>query len=436
MGDIKNYEKWEINEPVDVITGGFPCQPVSQAGQRRGKEDDRWLWDEMLGVIKKFKPTWVIGENVAGLISMGLDEVCSSLENEGYEVQPVIIPACAVNAPHRRDRVWIIAHAMQQRDRRWDNGNSGGLQSTLQVARSDCGIIGDLQPSIVTNSQSGESGEPTKQKGWKDSGRGDWKRNWVEVATRLCKFYDGIPNGLAGSLTFGETHAILGLVLQLRRINYGTPQKTRSDKALSELREALAEEDYERAIGRFRNFYSPEELQCSVHGGRDDEGESEEVGTSKEGIKAEGEGMSGVRINWDSSHSPHRQGHHQQCSCEFDDIVCELSSEMALGEWSSRAEEAEKALLDMFKTSDGIRLLHEPLQALQEIWRSVTDYEIGAFRRHYLHRDKDRVAKLRALGNAIVPQVAYEIMKAINLTKFNSIKPHGAQKRLKWTLTT
>ena len=111
LGDIKNYEEWKIDEPIGIITAGFPCQPVSQAGKRSGKEDDRWLWHETLAVVKRIKPDYFIGENVAGLITMGLDEVCASLEMEGYEVQPVIIPACAKNAPHRRDRVWIIAYS-------------------------------------------------------------------------------------------------------------------------------------------------------------------------------------------------------------------------------------------------------------------------------------------------------------------------------------
>lgn len=96
---------------VDLITGGFPCQPFSCAGQRRGAADDRHLWPEMLRVIDEAGPAWVLAENVPGIIGMELDAVLSDLENIGYACWPVVVPACAVDARHRRDRVWIVAHA-------------------------------------------------------------------------------------------------------------------------------------------------------------------------------------------------------------------------------------------------------------------------------------------------------------------------------------
>ena len=96
---------------VDIICGGYPCQPFSLAGVRRGDQDDRHLWPEMLRIIQAVRPTWVIGENVAGHISMGLDTVLSDLENQGYQARCFVIPAVAADAHHRRDRCWIIAHA-------------------------------------------------------------------------------------------------------------------------------------------------------------------------------------------------------------------------------------------------------------------------------------------------------------------------------------
>lgn len=104
------YERTGLRT-VDVISGGFPCQPFSVAGQRRGEEDDRYLWPEMLRVIQEIRPTWVVGENVAGIVSMALDTVLSDLEALGYAFQTFIIPACGVDAPHRRDRCAILAYA-------------------------------------------------------------------------------------------------------------------------------------------------------------------------------------------------------------------------------------------------------------------------------------------------------------------------------------
>ena len=107
--DIKTFDATKFRG-IDLITGGYPCQPFSQAGKRRGSEDDRHLWPEMFRVIREARPDFVLAENVAGHVSMGLDEVLSDLESEGYTTQPLIIPACAKDAKHRRDRVWIVAN--------------------------------------------------------------------------------------------------------------------------------------------------------------------------------------------------------------------------------------------------------------------------------------------------------------------------------------
>jgi DNA (cytosine-5)-methyltransferase 1 len=104
---------------IDIITGGFPCQPYSSAGKRLGKEDERHLWPEMLRCIREVKPRWVVGENVLGLVNWNgglvFNEVQADLEAEGYSVQPYVLPAVSVNAPHRRDRIWFVAHSMRQR---------------------------------------------------------------------------------------------------------------------------------------------------------------------------------------------------------------------------------------------------------------------------------------------------------------------------------
>ena len=138
--DITKTDFTEWRGKIDVLTAGFPCQPFSVAGQRKGADDDRYLWPQVVRAIHEIKPTWVVGENVAGILTMVqsgeevevgsgstlfgesdrkrvllrqeyvIETVCRDLEREGYEVRPFVIPACAVGAPHRRDRVWIIAH--------------------------------------------------------------------------------------------------------------------------------------------------------------------------------------------------------------------------------------------------------------------------------------------------------------------------------------
>lgn len=104
---------------IDIISGGFPCQPFSNSGHRKGTEDSRYLWPEMLRAIREVRPSWVVGENVSGLVNWNdglvLDTVCSDLENEGYTVLPVVLPAASVGAEHKRERIWFIAHSNSQR---------------------------------------------------------------------------------------------------------------------------------------------------------------------------------------------------------------------------------------------------------------------------------------------------------------------------------
>lgn len=117
-GDIKQFDGIPYRGTIDILTGGFPCQPFSNAGKRKGTEDNRYLWPEMLRVIREVQPLYIVGENVGGLVNwsdgMVFKQVHSDLEAQGYEVQSFILPACAIGAPHRRDRIWFIAHSSSQ----------------------------------------------------------------------------------------------------------------------------------------------------------------------------------------------------------------------------------------------------------------------------------------------------------------------------------
>jgi len=158
--DLKTLDCTQL-PAVDLICGGYPCQPFSLAGKRRGAEDDRHLWPHLFAVVSALRPAWCLFENVAGHISMGLDAVLSDLERGGYAAQPLVIPACAVDAPHRRDRVWVIANARQ-------------------VGREGCSegkVFGksDVQVESVRGSSA-------------------WSRGWDLSTPRVCRAADGISS--------------------------------------------------------------------------------------------------------------------------------------------------------------------------------------------------------------------------------------------------
>jgi DNA (cytosine-5)-methyltransferase 1 len=236
-GDITTYHG-TLHE-ADIITGGFPCQPFSTAGKREGTNDSRYLWPEMLRVIREVQPTYVIGENVAGIYSMDngsvFEQVCTDMENEGYAVQPFRIPACATGAPHRRDRWWFcaaknsdisgdgrvqtIANANQSNDRRHNNnrrlqgpsktnerkeqreerdhtkrkrggaGFGNGIKTAANANQKR--LEGRLRPGNDTPKTEGRGASAHRGVRHQHSvpGEGDW----YEVAARLCRMDDGLP---------------------------------------------------------------------------------------------------------------------------------------------------------------------------------------------------------------------------------------------------
>jgi DNA (cytosine-5)-methyltransferase 1 len=177
-GDIKQLRGCDL-EPVDLICGGWPCQPFSTAGKCRGKEDDRYLWPEMFRVIQEVKPRWIVGENVANFANMELEQALSDLENAGYEIAPpFIIPACSLGADHVRKRIWIVAHANPFRR----CGRNCSTDLLFKVSRK-------AAPKRGTNGSIFEMDEGSC---------GKFFSQWSPWAhqPRMVRVVDGIPNGL------------------------------------------------------------------------------------------------------------------------------------------------------------------------------------------------------------------------------------------------
>jgi len=185
-----DFSQWKGR--IDVLTGGFPCQPFSIAGKRKGADDNRYLWPHMLRAIREIRPTWVIGENVAGILTMVqpgeevevgnqtslfgegsrkrvllrqeyvVKTICKDLEREGYSVQPMLIPACAVGAPHRRDRVWIIANRTDTGTESMQQTGEDGVHAVGSTSNTNCQRSEEVHKEIQSQKPNGERADGSR----------------------------------------------------------------------------------------------------------------------------------------------------------------------------------------------------------------------------------------------------------------------------------
>lgn len=360
----------QLPQKIDILTGGFPCQPFSHAGQRRGTADDRYLWPEMLRVIRLTRPTWIIGENVGGFVTwnegMVLEQVCLELENEGYEVQPFIIPAAAVNAPHRRDRVWIIGNAPRQH-KRFNGIRPEGSQKQARGSGSN---------DACDSSSTGFSGVQTgkQQNDIQNVERRSWERPWFEVATWYGRMDDGLSPWL--DRCFQSV---------INKEDYAASIKTDQKKNMSLLQEAVLSEKIREELGR---LYSVEQTEILLYLLRRIQGETNgQDQLSQAGATVQECSMRYLRDGWEARCTPRRRKYQEQFAGKLKNIVPSLSYEVSL---------------EIAKNWDSLWIAYSSMNSLPVKLDGLE-----------LTKSAHRRERLKALGNAIVPQVAIEIMKAI-----------------------
>ena len=211
-GDVKelNYDKLKADgiDTIDIITGGYPCQPFSVAGRKKGEQDPRHVWPEMFRLIQELRPTWVIGENVGGHIKLGLDTVLENLESEGYSARTFSISATSIGANHKRERVWIIANladterlgrtegtkkseelTREESSDQFDNRSEGRIEfkPSQGVANSE-GSEGNVDDS------NGGNGKTSQEELFREHGSACGVGSWWSVEPDVGRVAHGVPD--------------------------------------------------------------------------------------------------------------------------------------------------------------------------------------------------------------------------------------------------
>lgn len=380
--DITKTDFTEWRGRVNVLTGGFPCQPFSYAGQRRGENDDRYLWPYMFRCIDQIQPTWVVAENVAGITTMveqgevspmesqeslfdevdavrryrlretfTLQRICDDLEGRGYEVQPVLVPACAVGAPHRRDRVFIIGHRVatdsyERADRRAAREDEGkGREERIQERHE---VREPHQPSEVRRESEGYASADTD-----NLGRGEWRS---ETDGREHDNLQAQVFGIAEGYGIGRPTADTDSARQ------STPnwESGRERKEMDGWRESIA---LDGSFGL---------------------GTPSASSDTRDGIVPDSE-----RVGWYEG--------------KYDDGFFETAQQGERGKIKPRGTDSPQDWWRAFPTVSPVHRGNDGLPF------SLDDLAIPA--------SKWRTESLKAYGNAIVPQVMYEIFRAIEIVE-------------------
>lgn len=423
---------------VDIISGGFPCQPVSLAGKRRGQDDPRWLWPEFARIVRELRPRYVVVENVPGLLHLGMGDVLGDLAACGYDAEWDCLPAAAFGAPHLRYRVFIVAYARCERDQRhrelrelagtagegksvapqrqrlWDAAGRGGSpladaddaelegrpggsleeRPRQQPVRAGGASVADA-PRIFFN-RPGDAGP-----GWRaeltDGG-------WWESLADFCGVVDGICQGLDEIDESMKTHYTMG---------YGKIEKIRPVQKVQELRHNNGEAVFRQSPRGSLGLSAPSVLRSAVYGA---------VSTDRLSIQPLLETLSqkALRELWEQAiarSSSFGRKANEQFAGEPADAVCEVPHALAL----AKRETATSLVLRLCEACSYLGAVPNPPDTIEAIWKSLSEKEkewavsaalLGPFHAEWpdvpriVKSAPARVHRLRALGNAVVPQVA------------------------------
>ena len=372
--DLKEIgnEPERIIQDFDLICGGIPCQPFSVAGKKKGKEDDRHLWPYMYEIIKHKKPSWVIVENVGGFVNVALDDVCLDLEAQGYATQSFIIPACSVEAPHRRDRIWILGKNLENPRRALRQGRIEQGENADEVGQGDADQLersGGTSRSDVANSQlkglEGQHGDSSSQRGQDE----------------------GSLSGTEGSSRTDED------------VSNSSGQRLEGHRREHGLREASKEEQTSRS-SQEQDVSHAKELDRDV----DDNGHSGQCdGQQRQGLQGELGGASGNRA--EDVANTERLGQQGQGEHERPSNTAKDSEGQTGG-----TDDGSQGQTGQGHTEPGVGGVVDGISAR-------LDGHLGFEREPNIPRVAtgipERVNRLKALGNSIVPQVIHNIGLAI-----------------------
>jgi DNA-cytosine methyltransferase len=407
-----------IIQEFDLICGGIPCQPFSLAGKQKGKEDDRHLWPYMYAIVKSKKPTWVIVENVGGFVNVALDDVCLDLETQGYATQSFIIPACSVEAPHKRDRIWILgklmANAHDTGDRTPGSKADGDRQETIEGWQEQSQLGSSRSSEDVGNTDnlgSLLSPHETKREGSTSRhSEGELERGSSDVANAQSNGEDGVLRTTEPKHDQGDTRMESSSSSD-RLIERGISQDVADPKLVSS-----------DSISDSGSNTKTESEQGQKTGNLDRSSGRQNVANSKELRNYEHD--NGERTQQDREHRVSQQPRGEGSLGGTEDVAdTERLGQQGQGELERPGNTAQDSDGQTGRPNDGRQgstgqgHTQSELGGVADGIPTRLDGHLGFEREPNIPRVAtgipDRVNRLKALGNSIVPQIVYNIGLAI-----------------------